>query len=116
MTTKNHDHKEEEPMSHQPMSAKQRFVLALAGIVVIGVGLFQVSGAQQNVVPRPSVPSARNAQIVEVVPYSQISPRHHVVYDLDRQTATLVEVDVSATPARLAVLSITPLSKVTPKP
>jgi hypothetical protein len=54
-------------MNHQPMSANQRFVLALAAIAVLGVGLMKVAPAQQPVPPGANVPDVVNARRFQVV-------------------------------------------------
>lgn len=54
-------------MAHEPMSANQRFILSLAGITVLGIGLMKVSPAQQPVPPGAKVPEVVNARRFQVV-------------------------------------------------
>lgn len=103
-------------MRFEPMNAGQRFLLALAGIAVLGLGLARGTTAQS---PTPKTTAktdlghtfSRGVQLMDITPTTQSWPRSHLVYDFDKNTITLIDIVDEG----VFVRSITRLDKVTPE-
>jgi hypothetical protein len=103
------------------MSATQRFVLVLVGMVLVSLTVMKLAPAQSGAAKTGGGTlagrGASAGQVMDVTPVGQIAPRVYLVFDFERQTMTLVNVDLEADDASkyVSVMAIRSLTQVSPE-